>query len=106
MNINELISNNIDLNNDKIIMGSNIHNTYIINDIIKSLKSGGECIIIIPYDIKLYNKDINDYISFRKNILKNCILKEIIYLPIVIFNLDIQLSVVYFNKNYTKIYNE
>ena len=55
----ELISNNIDLSNDELIMGSNISNTYIINDIIKSLKIGGECIIIIPYDIKLYNKDIN-----------------------------------------------
>jgi hypothetical protein len=106
MNINELISNNIDLNNDKIIMGSNIHNTYIINDIIKSLKSGGECIIIIPYDIKLYNKDINDYISFRKNILKNCILKEIIYLPIGIFNIDIKLCVLYFIKNNTNNYQE
>ena len=77
VNINELISNNIDLTNDKLIMGYNIDDTYIINDIINSLKIGGECIIIIPYDIKLYNKEINDYISFRKNILKNCILKEI-----------------------------
>jgi hypothetical protein len=98
VNINELISNNIDLSNDELIMGSNISNTYIINDIIKSLKNGGECIIIIPYDIKLYNKDINDYITFRKNILKKCILKEIIYLPIGIFNIDIKLCVLYFIK--------
>ena len=99
VNINELISNNIDLTNDKLIMGYNIDDTYIINDIINSLKIGGECIIIIPYDIKLYNKEINDYISFRKNILKNCILKEIIYLPIGIFNIDIKLCVLYFIKN-------
>lgn len=99
VNFNDLISNNIDLSNDELIMGSNINNTYIINDIIKSLKIGGECIIIIPYDIKLYNKEINDYIYFRKNILKNCILKEIIYLPIGIFNIDIKLCVLYFIKN-------
>lgn len=99
VNINDLISNNIDLTNDNLIMGSNINNSYIINDIIKSLKIGGECIIIIPYDIKLYHKEINEYVSFRKNILKNCILKEIIYLPIGIFNIDIKLCVLYFIKN-------
>ena len=99
VNINEVISNNIDLNNDKLITGSNIDDSYIINDIIKSLKNGGECIIIIPFDIKLYNKEINDYILFRKNILKNCILKEIIYLPFGIFNIDIKLCVLYFIKN-------
>ena len=99
VNINELISNNIDLNNNELIIGSNFDNTYIINDIIKSLKNGGECMIIIPFDIKLYNKEINDYILFRKNILKNCILKEIIYLPIGIFNIDIKLCILYFIKN-------
>jgi hypothetical protein len=99
VNINELITNTIDLTNDELIMGSNINNTYIINDIIKSLKIGGECIIIIPFDIKLYNKEINDYILFRKNILKKCILKEIIYLPIGIFNIDVKLCVLYFIKN-------
>ena len=99
VNINELISNNIDLTNDKLIMGSNINNSYIINDIIKSLKIGGECIVIIPYDIKLYHKEINEYVSFRKNILKKSILKEIIYLPIGIFNIDIKLCVLYFIKN-------
>ena len=98
LNINELISNNIDLTNDELIMGSNINNTYIINDIINVLKVGGECIIIIPFDIKLYSKEINDYISFRKNIIKNCILKEIIYLPFGIFNIDIKLCVLYFIK--------
>jgi|694.fasta_scaffold12257_17 hypothetical protein len=99
VNINELITNTIDLTNDELIMGSNINNTYIINDIIKSLKIGGECIIIIPFDIKLYNKEINDYILFRKNILKKCILKEIIYLPIGIFNIDVKLCVLYFIKS-------
>lgn len=103
-NINDLILNNIDLNNDKLITGININDTYIINDIIKSLKIGGECIIIIPYDIKLYNKEINDYISFRKFILKNCILKEIIYLPIGIFNINIKLCILYFIKNNNDYY--
>jgi hypothetical protein len=99
VNINELISNNIDLTNDKLIMGSNINNSYIVNDIIESLKIGGESIVIIPYDIKLYHKEINEYVSFRKNILKKSILKEIIYLPIGIFNIDIKLCVLYFIKN-------
>ncbi len=99
LNINELILNDIDLNNDELIKGIYTGSNNIIFDIINKLKIGGECFIVLPYNIAFYNKTTNDYISLRKFLLKTCDLKEIIYLPLGMFDYNIKLFILYFIKN-------
>ena len=102
LNINDLNSYDIDLSNNELIKGIYMNNNNIIFDIIKQLKIGGECIIVLPYNNSFYNKDNNDYVYLRKFLLKTCNLKELIYLPIGMFNINIKLCILYFIKNNEK----
>ena len=91
LNINDLISfysteNKIEKTSD------------IINIISNNVKVDDNCMIILPYDIQLYNKDNNDYIHIRELFLKICDVKDIIYLPIGIFNTNTKLCIFHFSK--------
>jgi hypothetical protein len=91
LNINDLISfysaeNKIEKTSD------------IINIISNNVKIDDNCMIILPYDINLYNKENNDYIHIRELLLKICDVKDIIYLPIGIFNTDTKLCILHFSK--------
>ena len=70
----------------------------IINIISTNVKIDDNCMIILPYDIKLYNRENKDYIYIREFLLKTCDIKDIIYLPIGIFNIDIKLCILHFIK--------
>jgi hypothetical protein len=54
--------------------------------------------ILLPYDIELYNKENKDFIYIREFLLKTCNLKDIIYLPLGICNINIKLCILYFIK--------
>ena len=95
LNINDISLDDgdvIDLSNNKLIKGIHMDNN-IIFDIIENLSIGGECFIVLPYNSTFYNKTDNDYIYLRKYLLKTCDLKEIIYLPVGMFNINIKLII-------------
>jgi len=97
--IDELKLNEIDLSNGDIIKGISF-NFDIIIDIIKSLKIGGEAYVAFPF----HNHNSN-HISIKTLLLKLCDLKDIIYLPIGIFDNDIKLFVLHFIKKLQKPIN-
>ena len=84
--------------NDILSSYSNEIKTDIINIITKIIKIDDKCMILLPYDIELYNKENKDYIYIREFLLKTCEVKDIIYLPTGICNTDIKLCILYFIK--------
>jgi len=66
--------------------------------IIETLQLDNKCMILLPYDIKLYSKENKDYIKTRELFLKICDIREIIYLPIGMCNTTIKLCILYFIK--------
>jgi hypothetical protein len=91
-NINDILSDII-FNEDKNEITSDI-----INVITKIIKIDDKCMLLLPYDIELYNKENKDYIYIREFLLKTCDVKDIIYLPIGICNINIKLCILYFIK--------
>ena len=91
LNISDLLS--FYSNKDEIELTSNI-----IDIITKMIKIDDNCMIILPYDIELYNKENKDYIYTREFLLKTCDVKDIIYLPIGICNINIKLCILNFIK--------
>ena len=87
---------------DLLAFYSNENKIEITSDIIKIISNNvnidDKCIIILPYDIQLYNRENKDYIYIREFLLKTCDIKDIIYLPIGIFNIDIKLCILHFIK--------
>ena len=87
---------------DLLAFYSNENKIEITSDIIKIISNNvnidDKCMIILPYDIKLYNRENKDYIYIREFLLKTCDIKDIIYLPIGIFNIDIKLCILHFIK--------
>lgn len=91
LNINDLISfysdkDNVDISDD------------IINIISNNVKIDDNCMMILPYDIYLYDQENMDYINIRELLLKICDVRDIIYLPIGIFNTDLKLCILHFIK--------
>jgi hypothetical protein len=72
--------------------------TDIINIIKDYIKIDDNCMILLPYDIELYNKENKDFIYIREFLLKTCNVKDIIYLPLGICNINIKLCILYFIK--------
>jgi hypothetical protein len=72
--------------------------TDIINIIKDYIKVDDNCMILLPYDIELYNKENKDFIYIREFLLKTCNVKDIIYLPLGICNINIKLCILYFIK--------
>ena len=87
---------------DLLAFYSNENKIEITSDIIKIISNNvnidDKCMIILPYDIQLYNRENKDYIYIREFLLKTCDIKDIIYLPIGIFNIDIKLCILHFIK--------
>jgi restriction endonuclease S subunit len=88
----------IDLSNNEIIKGLSF-NFNIITDIIKALKIGGEAFVALPFHNKI------NFISIKTLLLKTCDLKDIIYLPIGIFDKNINFFVLHFIKKLNKPIN-
>lgn len=91
LNINDLISfysdkDNVDISDD------------IINIISNNVKIDDNCMMILPYDIYLYDQENMDYINIRELLLKICDVRDIIYLPIGIFNTNLKLCILHFIK--------
>ena len=91
-NLKELLAYYND-NDNKIDITSDI-----INMIKTMIKIDDRCLILVPYDIQLYNKENDDFIYIREFLLKTCDVKDIIYLPIGICNIDIKLCFLHFTK--------
>ena len=89
-NINDLLSD-VNLNEHEIT-------SDIIDIITNNIKINDKCLILLPFDIELYNKENKDYIYIREFLLKTCDVKDIIYLPIGICNINIKLCILYFIK--------
>jgi hypothetical protein len=70
----------------------------IINMISTMIKIDERCLILVPYDIQLYNKENDDFIYIREFLLKTCDVRDIIYLPIGICNINIKLCFLHFTK--------
>jgi hypothetical protein len=70
----------------------------IINMISTMIKIDERCLILVPYDIQLYNKENDDFIYIREFLLKTCDVRDIIYLPIGICNINIKLCFLHFIK--------
>jgi hypothetical protein len=70
----------------------------IINIISTMIKIDERCLILVPYDNQLYNKENDDFIYIREFLLKTCDVRDIIYLPIGICNIDIKLCFLHFTK--------
>lgn len=100
LNINDLLS--FYANKDEIELTSDI-----ITIIKNMVKIDDKCMIIMPYDIQLYNKENKDYIYNREILLKTCDVKDVIYLPLGICNINIKLCILNFIKkrDETFIYN-
>ena len=73
-NLKELLAYYND-NDNKIDITSDI-----INMIKTMIKIDDRCLILVPYDIQLYNKENDDFIYIREFLLKTCDVKDIIYL--------------------------
>ena len=94
LNINDLISFYSDKDNKENI---NISDD-ILNIISNNVKIDDNCMMILPYDIYLYDKENMDYINIRELLLKICDVRDIIYLPIGIFNSNLKLCILHFIK--------
>jgi hypothetical protein len=91
LNINDLISFYSDKENINVSQD-------IINIISNNVKIDDNCMMILPYDIYLYDQENIDYINIRELLLKICDVKDIIYLPIGIFNSNLKLCILHFIK--------
>lgn len=96
------INNNKDIEEPNITDHLSSYSSEIKTDIINIIKDyikvDDNCMILLPYDIELYNKENKDFIYIREFLLKTCNVKDIIYLPLGICNINIKLCMLYFIK--------
>lgn len=96
------INNNKDIDEPNITDLLSSYSSEIKTDIIHIIKDyikvDDNCMILLPYDIELYNKENKDFIYIREFLLKTCNVKDIIYLPLGICNINIKLCILYFIK--------